>query len=122
MSSELHTEEGSVENSVEERLERLEKAQQQFHAKQKQVSRNTVVITLVRYALVIFMGGVALTAAVLSGANYERKIGEDSSISFKGADFKGALDLVVGFATGGIGIVGFGERFSNFFKSKDDNE
>jgi|GEM_PF-2421287 hypothetical protein len=107
--------------TVEERLERLEEAYEQFQVKQKQVSRNTIVLTAVRYSLVLVLGGVGLIAAVLSGANYEQKVG-DGSVSFKGSEFKGALQILAGFAASGTGLVGFGEHLVNAIKNKDDED
>jgi hypothetical protein len=97
-------------NSIEERLKRLEKGMDEFRLEHKRVVRNSLFIALLRYALVASMGGVGLIAALLSGATYEQKIGEGSMISFHGAEFKGALQILAGIAGTATGVVGFGDR------------
>lgn len=105
-------------DSVEERLARIEEEFKNFQAEERRkISRNTVGITLTRYTLIVFLGGVGFFAALLSGANYETKIG-DSSVSFHGDDFKESLQILAGIAATGTGVLGFGERL---LKAKEDD-
>ena len=108
----------SESDSTEERLERLEEAFKTFQAEdRRKISRNSAIITLLRYTLVGFLGSTGLIAAVLSGANYETKIG-DSTVSFHGEDFKESLQILAGIAATGTGILGFGERL---IKGKEES-
>jgi len=104
-------------NSTEERLERIEQEVEQLKVKGKKILRNSFRITILRYSLVVSLGGVGLVAALLSGANYERKTG-DISVAFRGAEFKSALQIISGFAGSASAVIGFGDRF---IKKGDDD-
>lgn len=98
------------ELSIEERLERAEQAIAQIQVEEHQrIARNSVAITIVRYTLVGVLGGVGLVAAVLSGAEYEGRFG-DNVVAFHGTEFKGALQIFAGIAATGTGFLGFGDR------------
>jgi len=107
---------------LKDEVAELKKEVAKFRLEHKQISRNSRLISVLRYSIVLSLGGIALIAALLSGINYERKTTEGGMISFRGADFSGALQTLAGVAGAGSATVGFGDRLIKFLKKEGDED
>jgi hypothetical protein len=116
------TEDDSLKHELaqtKQELLELRKEINKLQSKRQQILHNSVFITIMRYVLVFSLGGIALVAVVLSGANYERKSPEGEFVSFKGTEFKTALLGLATIAASGVGAVGFGDRFIKKAEEKE---